>query len=181
MNVFISGGCKNGKSYFAQQEAKRQAEEKGAPLYYLATMIPADSEDRARIRRHLAERDGWGFITIEQGRNICEALKKGRPEGVFLLDSVTALLSNEMFDPAGRPDPEAPARVSKELRLFAERTGNTVFVSDFIYSDALRYEPLTEAYRQGLALCDRTLARVCDQVVEVCYGSRYYFKGGERG
>ena len=101
MNLFISGGCKNGKSFFAQEEAKKQAEEKGVPLYYLATMIPADDEDRARIKRHLAERDGWGFTTIEQGRNICGALEKGEPEGVFLLDSVTALLSNEMFLPSG--------------------------------------------------------------------------------
>ena len=99
MNLFISGGCKNGKSFFAQEEAKKQAEEKGVPLYYLATMIPADDEDRARIKRHLAERDGWGFTTIEQGRNICGALEKADPEGVFLLDSVTALLSNEMFLP----------------------------------------------------------------------------------
>ena len=176
MNLFISGGCKNGKSFFAQEEAKKQAEEKGVPLYYLATMIPADDEDRARIKRHLAERDGWGFTTIEQGRNICGALEKGEPEGVFLLDSVTALLSKEMFLPSGEADLEAPARVCEELRTFARRTGSTVFVSDFIYSDALRYDSLTEAYRKGLALCDRALAQVCDQVVEVCYGNRYFFK-----
>ena len=127
MNLFISGGCKNGKSFFAQEEAKKQAEEKGVPLYYLATMIPADDEDRARIKRHLAERDGWGFTTIEQGRNICGALEKGEPEGVFLLDSVTALLSNEMFLPSGEADLEAPARVCEELRTFARRTGSTVF------------------------------------------------------
>ena len=103
-------------------------------------------------------------------------LEKADPEGVFLLDSVTALLSNEMFLPSGEAELEAPARVCEELRTFARRTGSTVFVSDFIYSDALRYDSLTEAYRKGLALCDRALAQVCDQVVEVCYGNRYFFK-----
>lgn len=176
MNVFISGGCKNGKSFFAQEEAKRQAEEKDAPLYYLATMIPADEEDRVRIRRHVSERAGWGFTTVEQGRDICGALKKADPGGVFLLDSVTALLSNEMFAPDGTVDLQAPDRVSRQLAEFAEKTGNTVFVADFIYSDALRYEELTEEYRRGLALCDRTLAKLCGRVVEVCYGNRYYFK-----
>ena len=83
MNLFISGGCKNGKSFFAQEEAKKQAEEKGVPLYYLATMIPADDEDRARIKRHLAERDGWGFTTIEQGRNICGALERESRRAFF--------------------------------------------------------------------------------------------------
>ena len=70
MNIFISGGCKNGKSYHAQELARNMSREKSLPLYYLATMIPTDDEDRARIRRHLSEREGWGFDTIEQGRNI---------------------------------------------------------------------------------------------------------------
>ena len=61
MNVFISGGAKNGKSMFAQRAAKEMAEEKGARLYYVATMIPHDEEDEARIARHIREREGWGF------------------------------------------------------------------------------------------------------------------------
>ena len=54
MSVFISGGCKNGKSFYAQRIAKAG----GAPLYYIATMIPHDEEDLARIRRHRDERAG---------------------------------------------------------------------------------------------------------------------------
>ena len=61
MNVFISGGCKNGKSHFAQREAKRQADACGRPLYYVATMIPADDEDRERIKRHIADRGRLGI------------------------------------------------------------------------------------------------------------------------
>lgn len=49
MNIFISGGCKNGKSYHAQELARDMARENSLPLYYLATMIPTDEEDRARI------------------------------------------------------------------------------------------------------------------------------------
>lgn len=176
MNILISGGCKNGKSFFAQQQARQQADELGVPLYYLATMIPVDGEDRDRIRRHVREREGWGFITVEQGIHILEALNAADPSGVFLLDSVTALLSNEMFDDRGRADVNAPERVSRELAAFAERTGNTIFVSDYIYGDAGSYPLLTENYRAGLALCDRSLARICDQVVEVSYGNVNYFK-----
>ena len=67
MNILISGGCKNGKSYYAQKLALSMAQEKSLPLYYLATMIPVDDEDRVRIERHLKEREGWGFDTIERG------------------------------------------------------------------------------------------------------------------
>lgn len=177
MNVFISGGCKNGKSYYAQEVARDMAYEKNVPLYYLATMIPVDDEDRARIKRHLKEREGWGFETIEQGQYICQCLEghtvtgdKVEPEGVFLLDSVTALLMNEMFRMDGSVDLSAPERVAKQLVEFAKNTGNTVFVSDYIYSDAYLYEELTEEYRRGLAHIDRMLAKECQQVVEVAYG-----------
>lgn len=166
MNVFISGGCKNGKSFYAQRIAKETADKSGKPLYYLATMRPADDEDRARIKRHIAERDGWGFITVEQPTDICARLAL---DGVILLDSVTALLANEMFLPDGSVDRGAPERVAKELVRFAEETGNTVFVSDYIYSDAARYDELTEEYRKGLARIDRALAAVCGKVIEVAY------------
>ena len=83
MKIFISGGCKNGKSYFAQSLAKQLAEESGGPLYYIATMIPCDEEDRARIRRHIEDRAGWGFETIEQGRNIKEIFDKAYENGII--------------------------------------------------------------------------------------------------
>ncbi len=187
MNIFVSGGCKNGKSFFAQRQAKKMAEEKDLPLYYVATMNPTDDEDRARIKRHIEERKGWGFITLEQPVNICECLaecdltsianercepmKEARYQGVFLLDSVTALLSNEMFKSDGSFDLEAAKKVAADLERFARLTGNTVFVSDYIYSEARIFDELTEKYREGLALCDRTLAAVCQEVYEVAYGT----------
>ncbi len=209
MNVFISGGCKNGKSMYAQNIARDMAQSRNVPLYYIATMIPTDDEDRARIRRHLSERDGWGFETIEQGRRICDALKaaasrgggrncpatadaqvngtadgqgkgdaavKVNPEGAFLLDSVTALLSNEMFLADGTVDFGAGERVAEELVRFAQQTGNTVFVSDYIYSDGQVFDSYTESYRKALAFIDRRLAEVCGSVIEVSFGHIYEYK-----
>ncbi|MBQ9059705.1 MAG: bifunctional adenosylcobinamide kinase/adenosylcobinamide-phosphate guanylyltransferase [Firmicutes bacterium] len=187
MNVLISGGAKNGKSYYAQRIAKEMAEEQKVPLYYIATMIPHDEEDRARVARHVSERAGWGFQTLEQGRDLPELLcREGGetegaqaagsetaqvdPRGVFLLDSVTALLSNEMFDANGYFDPGAGERVAADCTAFARATGNTVFVSDYIYGDAEEYDTMTEDYRRALAAVDRQLAEACDRVIEVSAG-----------
>ena len=49
MIIYVSGGCKNGKSSLAEDWAKTLSG--GKPLYYIATMIPHDSEDNARIER----------------------------------------------------------------------------------------------------------------------------------
>ena len=188
MHTFISGGCKNGKSLYAQHLARQTALQLGKPLYYLATMIPSDEEDLARIRRHQEERQGWGFDTIEQGRHICGCLEaesrtvSGRPvrtDGVFLLDSVTALLSNEMFLPWGEIEPDSGQHLAEELTEFIRKTEHVIFVSDFIYSDARRFDRFTQLYRKNLALIDRRLAALCDQVIEVTYGIRYFYKGKE--
>lgn len=187
MNVFISGGCKNGKSMYAQTIARDMSRQKEIELYYLATMRPVDEEDLARIARHIKEREGWGFTTVEQSQEICQCLDldsepydsnsvRANSKGVFLLDSVTALLSNEMFKMDGSIDYEAPVRVAAEVKKFAELTGNTVFVSDYIYGEASQYDSLTEAYRRGLALIDRTLAEICDRVIEVAFGNIIEYK-----
>lgn len=176
MNIFISGGCKNGKSMYAQKLAQQMAREKGVPLYYLATMRPKDSEDDERVLRHQQDRDGWGFITLEQPVDVCSVLKEADCDGVFLFDSVTALLENEMFDENFNLDFESGNRTKSQVMEFAKRTGNTVFVSDFIYSDSLDYDETTEFYRRELASVDKALAQVCDQVIEVTFGNIIEYK-----
>ena len=175
MTVFISGGVKNGKSYHAQQIAKKLSGD-GA-LYYLATMVPHDNEDEARISRHIKDRDGMGFQTIECPNVINSCLEKANPEGVFLLDSTTALLANEMFLEDGCVKYEAAEKVAEALCDLAEKVKGLVVVSDFIYSDAVRYDELTEAYRKGLAHIDKALARCFSTVLEICGGTVFCHKG----
>lgn len=177
MTVFLSGGCKNGKSSYAQQVALRLSGD-GARTY-VATMIPYDGEDRARIARHVADRAGMGFETLELGRRIERCLDLADPRGTFLVDSVTALLLNEMYpaDHGGDADPDAARRCVEGLLRVAKGAGNAVFVSDYIYSDAIRYDAFTEKYRADLAMIDRALASVCDTVLELCAGNILVHKG----
>lgn len=168
MRIFISGGCKNGKSTYAQQLAKQQGQGE-SPLYYIATMKPVDNEDDERILRHQQERDGWGFTTIEQPNNIAEILQCCEHSGSFLLDSLTALLANEMFLSNGEIIENAHEKIAVELVQIFQKIQNIVVVSDYIYSDAILYDPLTEIYRKALATLDRLAAKHCDKVLEVTY------------
>lgn len=170
MTYFISGGAKNGKSTLAQELAVALAQ--GGKRYYVATMIPVDAEDRDRIRRHIADRDGLGFETIECGKDILSCLDSADPEGCFLVDSATALLQNALFPVENNyeMDPDAANRCADELTAFVKRVRNAVIVSDFIYSDAERYTRSTEEYRKCLANIDRRLAQACDTVIEVSAG-----------
>lgn len=177
MTVLVVGGSKSGKSSFAQNLAVKLSGD--GKRYYVATMIPADGEDRERIRRHVADRDGMGFVTLEQGRNLLECLERADCRGTFLLDSVTALLMNEMYpDPATwKMDTGAGDRTAKSLAAFAGRINNGVFVADDLSGDPKDYDSETEAFRRMLAQSQRALTAVCDTVVEVANGIPRIWKG----
>ena len=184
MKIFISGGCKNGKSHYAQQLALAQRQKTRAGLlYYIATMKAADSEDEARIARHRRDREGFRFITIEQPVDIDTILDKCDPGHSFLLDSLTALLANEMFPPEGAPsgyvNEKAADKIISALRRVTDNINDIVIVSDYIYSDALLYDPLTEEYRKSLALIDRAAAGCCDVVLEAAFSNLIIHRGKE--
>ena len=175
MTYFISGGAKNGKSTLAQNIAVAL----DGKRYYVATMISTGEEDNERIRRHIEDRDGMGFETVECFRNIMDCLNTADKDGVFLVDSVTALIQNSLFpmDKNYEMDLEAANRCAGELVEFAHTVRHAVFVSDYIYSDAEAFSESTEMYRKCLASIDRRLAQICDTVIEVSAGQSIVYKG----
>ena len=177
MTCFISGGAKNGKSTLAQDLAVALA--KNGKRYYVATLLSSGSEDDERIKKHIADRAGMGFETVECFRNIMDCLHTVDTDAVFLVDGVTALIQNALF-PARKNyemDLTAASRCADELVSFAGAVRHVVFVSDYIYSDAERYSATTEMYRKCLAEIDRRLALVCDTVIEVSAGHPIIHKG----
>ncbi len=177
MTYFISGGAKNGKSTLAQKLTLELAQ--GDKHYYVATMISSGAEDDERIRRHIADRAGMGFETVECFKNILDCLENTDPEAVFLVDSVTALVQNALFPVEKNCEMDIPGakRCADELVIFAKKVAHAIFVSDYIYSDAERYDEATEQYRKCLAEADRRLADICDTVVEVSAGQYIVHKG----
>ena len=177
MTYFLSGGAKCGKSSLAQDLTV--ALSKGGKRYYVATLIPSGAEDDERIKKHLADRAGLGFETVECFQNIMECLKDADKNGAFLVDSVTSLIQNSLFpvEKNYEMDIAAANRCADELVEFARTVCHAVFVSDYIYSDAERYSESTEQYRKCLADIDRRLAKVCDTVIEVSAGQFTIHKG----
>lgn len=177
MTIFLSGGAKSGKSSLAQDLTVALAQ--GGKRYYVATLIPNGAEDDERIRRHLADREGMGFETVECFRNIMDCLKTADQNSAFLVDSVTSLIQNALF-PAEKNyemDIAAANRCADQLVAFAGTVRHAVFVSDYIYSDGSQYSESTEMYRKCLAEIDRRLAAVCDTVAEVASGNPIVYKG----
>lgn len=177
MTVFISGGAKSGKSALAQQIAVALAS--GGRRYYVATLLPSGEEDYDRIRRHVADRDGLGFETVECPKYVLDCLKTADPDSTFLVDSVTSLMQNALF-PAEKGyalDEPGGEQCGKQLLTFSRTVRHGVFVSDNIYADGIKYSETTECYRASLARLDRSLAAACDTVIEVIGGQPVVYKG----
>lgn len=173
MRILLIGGSKSGKSSTAQRLCRHLAA--GAPMYYWATMTPRDEEDHRRIVRHIADRDGWGFQTLEQSTHLTEALPQIAENGTVLLDSVTAALSEAMF---GQPfDPHAADTVTAELLAVSRYCGHFVCVCDDIWRGGEDYADWTERYVRGLAAVCRSLAVEFDVVCDMAVGLPHVWKG----
>lgn len=103
MVILVSGGCKNGKTSVAEKIINNITGGKG--MYYVATMIPYDNEDKIRIAKHIEERSKYNFKTIEIEDNISPILseldKLDNIRPAFLFDSITAYLLNHIIDRKG--------------------------------------------------------------------------------
>lgn len=174
MIVFVSGGCKNGKSTYAENIAVKLS--KNGNLYYVATMLPVDDEDKERIVRHKKSREGKGFATVECGKDISQIMNVC-DTGTILLDSVTALLANEMFCSDGSVNKDAHIKIVNELKKVIDSVENIVFVSDYIYSDSQVYDELIECYRKSLSFIDCYLAKLANVVIDVSYTTLTFYKG----
>ena len=88
----ILGPNNSGKSLLAE---KLVVETKNLYRIYLATMIPQTQENNQRIQKHILQRDGKGFNTIEEPWNI-HTLDFPK-DSVVLLEDASNLLANGIF------------------------------------------------------------------------------------
>lgn len=120
MITLITGGSGSGKSAYAEKYICHASKEKGCrEKYYIATMQVFDDEGQRKIDRHRRLRAGKGFITIEQPRDIQDAVSKLQSENCLktgqsaLLECMSNLVANEMFPPVDASDTKE-AEVKKE-------------------------------------------------------------------
>lgn len=172
MNYLIIGGAKSGKSEIGEKTALALNEDK---VVYVATMKPYDKEDEKRIKKHIKNRKGLNFITIEKHRNLYEIVTELNKEDTVLIDSITSLLTNEMF--IGMDIIKNPSvNILYGLKEIIKKAKNTIIISDYIFNDAIEYDEITENFKRELGIINRELAKICDRVMECSFGNVKYHK-----
>ena len=166
MIILVYGGSASGKSSFAEQTVMELLPE--GPKYYIATMQAYGEEGKLRVARHVKLREGKGFHTIECPVDIEASLNQipEPSEAVILIECVSNLAANEMFD-RGQSREAVTQKVVTEIREVCRRVKHAVIVTNNIFEDGAKYAKETKEYIQCLGDIDRQLARLADEVIEV--------------
>lgn len=177
MIILLVGGSKSGKSMSAQRYSKILENKEGS-LFYLATMKPSDIEDKIRIERHLIDREGLGFTTIEKDKDLKDIVYKLNNKDTVLLDSITSLVTNEMFS-GDKFFPNVSDKIFKDIKLIREKVENLIIVTDYLFSDGIIYDNYTETFRKEIGRLNINLAEFSDVVIECSFNNEIIHKGRE--
>lgn len=185
MLYVITGGSGSGKSAYAEALAANRFDGLGreGSLYYVATMRPYDEECLARIERHRLMRRDRGFSTVECYWELERV--RGTKRDVFLLECMSNLLANEMYEPQGRlkglpgdpGDGRLETAILEPVRRLAQEAGCLVVVTNEVFSDGRHFDPETERYVRLLGEINRRLAAAADGLAEVVCGIPLVRKG----
>lgn len=169
MLTLVIGGAGSGKSAFAERLVQAQP----GPRLYIATMQPFDGECRARIARHRAQRAGKGFATLERYTDLAGAASAVPPGAAVLLECMSNLTANELYDPAGG----GGAAVLRGVEAVLARSRSLTVVTNEVFLGGAAYEGDTLLYLRELARINRALAARADLAVEVVCGLPNVLKG----
>ena len=163
--VLISGSNNSGKSIYAEQLIAKTT----GDHYYIATMRPCTEDNHRRIEKHRAQRQGLGFDTIESPYRVGNApVSSG---GVVLLEDVSNLLANTVFEKGGDPD-----LVFQDICALNDRCKVLVAVTITGLKDD-GYDAETVAYINGLNEINQKLFDKASVVIFMQEGIPVYQKG----
>lgn len=173
MIYFIVGGSKSTKSIYAENIVKSLNKNFA---YYVATMKPCDEEDIKRIENHIIQRQGFNFKTIETYYDFSDVLKIVNCNDTILVDSLTSILTNNMFL-KNEVKNDVYIDIIKDIKNLSLSCSNLVLVSDYIFSDSIIYDEYIENFRRELGLLNTKICEFSDIVVECFFNNAIIHKG----
>ena len=169
MIVYIYGGVSSGKSEYAEELISKYFNKK----IYLATMENSGEYSSKRIEKHLLQRDGKGFFTIEEPRYIKD-LNIDLDDNI-LLEDLTNLLSNNLFNEYGLKNnfKEITEEVFSDIITLKDRCNSVFIVGNDIFSTERNQSKELDIFIDCLYSLHTKIIEVADRVIEVVYGLPY--------
>lgn len=166
--TLVTGGCRSGKSRFAQQLVEAAC----AQRIYLATATVLDEEMAHRVARHRADRDR-SWRTIEAPLQVAERLH--HPDSAVLLDCLTLWVTNLMM--AERTDAEIEAAGAALVAALRSAPGPVVVVTNEVGLGIVPMNAMARRFRDLSGFLAQRVAAAADRVVWMVAGIPVCIKG----
>ena len=174
--VLVTGGCRSGKSAYAQ----RLAESLPSRRLFVATCPVTDEEMRLRIEMHQQSRLDRGWETVEEQVELATVLRHYADYEVVLVDCLTLWVNNLMYDAeqAGRQISERDtAETCRELLAVArQRCGTVIFVTNEVGLGVVPDNAVARRYRDLVGQANQAVAAEADTVTLLTCGIPWHLK-----
>lgn len=169
----VLGGARSGKSRHASEWVLAHP----GPHTYLATAHheDADLEMRARIARHRADRNGQGWLTIEEPLGIMQVIREAML-GAVLVDCATLWLTNLAFKHAWH-ESAVLAEVDLLCTLLSDPPVDIAVVSNQVGDGIVPDTEMGRTFRDLQGFANQRLAAACHRVTLVVAGLPLGLKG----
>ncbi len=172
MKKLVLGGCRSGKSRYAEQWVAQNFSDK----VFVATLEARDdAEMDQRIALHRQSR-GIGWLTVEEPLDLAGVLDKNVTGAeVFLVDCLTMWLTNMMMQEFS--DEKIQGEIARLSKTVAGLSASVVLVANEVGLGIVPESPLGRRFRDLAGWSNQQLALVCQQVVLVAAGLPLRLKG----
>jgi adenosylcobinamide kinase/adenosylcobinamide-phosphate guanylyltransferase len=174
--VLITGGCRSGKSAYAQQLAESLPPKR----LFVATCPVTDDEIRHRIEQHRQARQDRGWETVEEQCDLADVFRRHGKCQVLLVDCVTLWINNLMYhaERDGRQFMEADVAEQCRQMLHAAEAcpGTVIFVTNEVGLGVVPDNVQARRYRDLVGRANQTLAARADAVTLLCCGIPWHLK-----
>ena len=171
--IFVTGGCRSGKSRYALHYANQHFSKK----LFLATCEVLDEEMAQRIENHKKMR-GPEWQTVEEPIDIIDRIKEdGADSEVILIDCLTLWLYNVLMKW------DSDLRIMQETETLVDTLKKSdasfIVVSNEVGMGIVPADPLSRRYRDLLGTMNQRIAEALDTVIFMVSGIPIFLKGKE--
>jgi adenosylcobinamide kinase/adenosylcobinamide-phosphate guanylyltransferase len=172
--IFVSGGCRSGKSRHALELADGMSKNK---KIFIATCQPHDEEMRQRVARHQQDR-GKDWITLEVPVDLPEAITQNGSRGdVILVDCLTLWISNLLTKTPKISEDDLIGSVENLTRNLQTANCPVILVSNEVGTGIVPEHQLARQFRDVMGLTNQRVAACADRVIWMVAGIAVNIKG----
>jgi adenosylcobinamide kinase/adenosylcobinamide-phosphate guanylyltransferase len=169
--VFITGGCRSGKSRYALDYANSHFSKK----LYLATCEALDEEMAERIEHHKKAR-GPEWQTFEEPVNIVKGIKQyENGTEIILLDCVTLWLSNLLMKI--KNDMDIIKEADRLIEAMKQSPTSFIVVTNEVGMGIVPADPISRRFRDLSGMINQKIAEGSDTVIFMVSGIPFFLKG----